>query len=417
MSLRARAIEAYLNAQPLNHRWHRLRRRAARRPRVVRFYHQVDDPQSQLLLRALQRLRIEGVAVTSSRKSAPAASSALHVQLIAVPEPAAEVDPEPELRANYRWRDGARMAEAFDLPLPSGKRERTPDRLRRAYAVLLGGESDDALAMAGDVGDALLGEASLTDCVSRYGAAPGHAIRPALEANYTSLRQAGHYEGGTLHFEGDWYPGVGRLAFLLERLTAEGLRVESPTYRIEAQPSKLRGGLRVYFSFRSPYSYLAIDQLVDAPLRPALRPVLPMVMRGLQVPAAKARFLAKDAAREAKRLSIPFGRIADPLGEGVERALAVFFAAESIGSEWRFAHAAMRAIWSEGRELSGDALYAIADVADLSRAQVDASLADDTWRNRVEAHRSELRAAGLYGVPSFLGPNVALWGQDRIGWI
>ena len=60
-----------------------------------------------------------------------------------------------------------------------------------------------------------------------------------------------------------------------------------------------------------------------------LRPVLPMLMRGLQVPPKKMIYIANDAAREAERADIAFGKFADPLGSGVERCMVVFIYAES----------------------------------------------------------------------------------------
>ncbi|MDA0705161.1 MAG: hypothetical protein O2805_00695 [Proteobacteria bacterium] len=86
--------------------------------------------------------------------------------------------------------------------------------------------------------------------------------------------------------------------------------------------------LEFFFSFRSPYSYLALQRafrIADAfGLAIRVRPVLPMVMRGLPVPKSKLRYIASDAVREAERLKIPFGRFADPMGAGVERCLAVY---------------------------------------------------------------------------------------------
>ena len=48
-----------------------------------------------------------------------------------------------------------------------------------------------------------------------------------------------------------------------------------------------------------------------------------MVMRSLPVPPSKRRYITLDAAREARRLGIPFGRIADPVGRPVERGYSL----------------------------------------------------------------------------------------------
>src|SRR6202000_2087417 len=85
--------------------------------------------------------------------------------------------------------------------------------------------------------------------------------------------------------------------------------------------------IECWFSFRSPYSWIAFPRVRalarhhGAELR--LRYILPMVMRGLPVPRVKARYIMFDTNREAGRVGVPFGTIVDPVGAGAERALAV----------------------------------------------------------------------------------------------
>jgi hypothetical protein len=54
-----------------------------------------------------------------------------------------------------------------------------------------------------------------------------------------------------------------------------------------------------------------------------LRPVMPMMMRGVSAPVAKQRYIVMDAARQARARGVPFGRIVDPFGEPVRRAFAM----------------------------------------------------------------------------------------------
>ena len=48
-----------------------------------------------------------------------------------------------------------------------------------------------------------------------------------------------------------------------------------------------------------------------------------MAMRGQPLPLAKRLYILRDAKREADRLGLPFGKIHDPLGEGVWRCLTI----------------------------------------------------------------------------------------------
>ncbi len=78
-------------------------------------------------------------------------------------------------------------------------------------------------------------------------------------------------------------------------------------------------------------------------------------MRGMQVPKAKLLYIIKDAALEAARRGIRFGRIADPVGAGAERSLAVFSYAESEMRGREFLMNLGEAIWAEAIDVATDA--------------------------------------------------------------
>ena len=155
-------------------------------------------------------------------------------------------------------------------------------------------------------------------------------------------------------FLGEWFWGVDRLDHLERCLNEQGLNRDVPdavlftrtwSDLMSSVPSPADGHratdttLEVFFSIRSPYSYLGLEraiQLANAwniPLQ--LRPVLPMLMRGQSVPDAKKWYIFHDTKREANKLGIPYGFVADPLGSGVERCYALFEYARSLGREDR----------------------------------------------------------------------------------
>ena len=118
-------------------------------------------------------------------------------------------------------------------------------------------------------------------------------------------------------------------------------------------PEGLKGKpLVLFFSFRSPYSYLALARTYAMAdhygLNLKIRPVLPMVMRGLSVPKAKRFYILKDAAREARLHRVPFGKVCDPVGAGVERCMAIWPFAEKEGRLREWLRAAATGIWSQG---------------------------------------------------------------------
>ena len=170
----------------------------------------------------------------------------------------------------------------------------------------------------------------------------------------------------------------------------------------------------VFFSYRSPYSYLAAPRAFALP-GVRYRGVIPMAMRGQAVPRAKQLHTLRDAKREAVRLGMPFGRIHDPLGEGAWRCLLVGEHAVDAGRARDFVLTASRAIWAEAVDVSRDrGLRAVCERAGLEWSACRAALDDPALRARVEANTEALAALGHWGVPVFVVGEETFWGQDRI---
>jgi 2-hydroxychromene-2-carboxylate isomerase len=355
----------------------------------------------------------------------------IETRVVPVAQPGLSANPAPEMLLGHAMADAAILAESYGLSFPADAKPPPEDRLRRAHAVLLEPRSPSEQAqVAIEVGEAVWrddGEA-LGQLVERHGGLSGESVRPALEANYAALERAGHYQPGMLHYGGDWYWGVDRLNHLEARLHREGL---SGSLKINAGPSPRlasaighsdsdRPSLDVFVSFRSPYSYVAAPQLIDLRERYGieikLKPVLPMVMRGLAVPKAKRLYIAHDTKREADRQGIPFGRVCDPLGKGIGYCMAIFFqCVEGRGDELGFFHAITRGAWSEARDIAHiPDLVELAGRAGVSEAEVLSAIGDKTWKDKAQANRDALSALGLWGVPSFRIGDYATWGQDRI---
>jgi 2-hydroxychromene-2-carboxylate isomerase len=234
-----------------------------------------------------------------------------------------------------------------------------------------------------------------------------------------------------IHYAGDWYWGIDRLHFLEERLQREGLQgtlglVRGPVPSLARAIADAAGAtlrIEAFVSFRSPYSYLAVAQLIELRERHGvdvvLRPILPMVMRGLPVLRAKKIYIAQDAKREADRLGIPFGRVYDPLGKGIGHCLALYFnCAVRRGLELELARSVMQGIWSEGRDVANiPELVSLAGRVGVEEAEVRAALEDGSWKDRAEENREALTDLGLWGVPSFRIGAYQTWGQDRIPFI
>ncbi len=177
----------------------------------------------------------------------------------------------------------------------------------------------------------------------------------------------------------------------------------------------------LFYSFRSPYSHLCVRRVsavADAfGLELVLRPVLPLMMRGVNVPRSKLRYILRDAAREAETLGVPFGNAMDPLGVGVERCHAVFAYAQSEHRAREFLQNASELIWSEGVDAATDeGMRKITARTGLFWPEAKQAMESDDWRETAEENRQLMLSLGSWGVPTMSLGDYAVWGQDRI-WL
>lgn len=193
----------------------------------------------------------------------------------------------------------------------------------------------------------------------------------------------------------------------------------------------------LYFSFRSPYSYLAVqfvpDLEADYDVSVALRPVLPLALRDPSFFRAanedRVRYILTDYPRRAEMLGLPYGLPQpDPIVQDMEtlsisqdqpyihRLTHLGVEAQRRGRGIAFAKAVSRLIWSgtEGWD-QGDHLARAAQDAGLDLAEMEAAIsAEETHADEVEVNQEAQKAAGHTGVPLFVYAGEPFFGQDRI---
>jgi len=174
-----------------------------------------------------------------------------------------------------------------------------------------------------------------------------------------------------------------------------------------------------FFSFRSPYSYLAAPRVfaLESRFRVDIeyRGVPSYVERGGVLPRAKALYILRDCRREARRLRMPFGPMWDPVGDGARRCLAAAEVAKDQGCLEAWILRTSRAIWAEAADVSrDDVLHGLCDDVDLDWKAVVAAFHDDGIDERLQTNLTRLRAVGHWGVPTLVFRDEPFWGQDRI---
>ncbi len=390
-----------------------------RQGKRVHCFIELDDPYSYLLSRYLPALE---------------KSFDITIEYHLVESLGGAYRPCPEMQAEYALVDCARVARELGIPFLD-KGAAPPVEHRRAILEYLAErEGDDAFG------------AELLQVLAYYwrgdtanigrraeGVQAQQGAVAMLDRNARRLEKLGHFVGGTLLFGGEWYSGVDRLDYLIRRLADAG-RARGDTLDRELvalqqvlQPdlpvtppnaAKALPALDLFFSFRSPYSYVGLRSLTAVAdafgLDVRLRPVLPMMMRGMQVPRNKAGYFMSDSGREARRHGLSMARISDPLGAGVERCHAVFTYAAAQRRGRDFVFAATTAIWERGLDLATDkGMRAVSDEAGLSWPDVVEAMGDDSWRTAAEENRESMTESGLWGVPTVRMGDFVAWGQDR----
>jgi 2-hydroxychromene-2-carboxylate isomerase len=193
----------------------------------------------------------------------------------------------------------------------------------------------------------------------------------------------------------------------------------------------------LYWSFRSPYSYMVVPRLQE--LEAAhdvvcnVRPVYPLAVRTPEFFEAQdplwVRYLMTDVFREAAFRGLPFRwPRPDPVQQApgvgyrmeqpyIHRLTHLGVAAAERGKGLQFLREVSHTLWSGEVQNwhEGDHLARATERAGLDWAQITAAVDADPARHAavVEQNQIEQRAAGHWGVPMMVFAGEPFFGQDR----
>ena len=194
----------------------------------------------------------------------------------------------------------------------------------------------------------------------------------------------------------------------------------------------------LFFSFRSPYSYLAISRYramtSEWNLEITLRPVYPLAIREPDFFERNhpnwMRYTFTDMFRVAQFHGIPFGPPRpDPIVQNLAtREIAdeqpyihwvtrMGQAAVRHGKGIEFAHEVAKLIWGGAMDWNYEVnMSPAADRAGLDFVELDAEAQHDweTLDAEIHANQVALEASGHWGVPTLVFDGEPFFGQDRI---
>ena len=194
----------------------------------------------------------------------------------------------------------------------------------------------------------------------------------------------------------------------------------------------------VFWSFRSPYSYLATGRLVqlreEYDLTIEARPVLPLAVRTPEffdrANPLFVSYLLRDVVRVAERLDIPFSYpnpdpVAFDMANGrypeeqpyIHRLTRLGVAAAERGDGLAFVDEISRVIWGGTQDWNlGAHLAEAAERAGFNLSELDDAIESepDRFVQRIEENHQALEAAGHWGVPTCVFNGEPFFGQDRL---
>lgn len=391
-------------------------RRKAGAPHVVEYFHQLDDPYSHLTAQVLAKFaaRYDIVIKTHLINAAGGKN-------------------QPRLEKLKAWarRDAQLIAPHYGLSFPS-EATVVPDSDLQDKA------ADHLAALPADAFIAQI-EAVSTAVWSRdsaffksNAAADGAAAR---EAGSARLARMNHYSGATFYYGGEWYWGVDRLFHLEARLQGlsaakdgtQGYLVPRPEIDVSGVDAS---GLTLDFypSLNSPYTAIIYDKTLAVKdacgIRFNHRPVLPMIMRGVEATNAKGTYIFFDTKREGDFLGVPFGPIHTPIGDPTRRAYALLPWAFEQGKDEALLSSLLRAAWSDGLPLhKAHGMRTAVERAGLDWAEAKKRFGNPDWKDMVAQHQHEMvEDMDLWGVPCYRlsgtdgEDDLIVWGQDRL-WL
>jgi 2-hydroxychromene-2-carboxylate isomerase len=195
----------------------------------------------------------------------------------------------------------------------------------------------------------------------------------------------------------------------------------------------------LFWSFRSPYSYLATGRIValtqEYDFAVKVRPVFPIAIRTPEffdrVNPLWPRYLMRDTYRIAEMLGIDFGwPVPDPVAiepqtrrilpeqPHIHRLTFLGVEAARRSNGLAFLDEVSRLIWNGKTQNwhQGEHLAKAAARAGLDLAAMDTAVAADRagYEDEVAANQAALEAAGHWGVPTLVFKGEPFFGQDRV---
>jgi len=397
-----------------------LKRTEENRPHEVMYFHKVDDPYSALAIQYIDKLQ---------------SSFDISFQAILVGEENSDAVHEPSLYSNYCLDDAKRIAPFFGVEF-SAESYPSKELVAKSNKILTAVDNKNFSEVAKKLSSALWsGNESILDDLGKEYNATDKEVSNKLELGNLIRNEKDYYFGSAFYYEKELYWGVDRLHHLEDRLIDLGLKKDLDNKPICAPalsaPSKIESEIKVnlyyYPSLNSPYTYVSAKRVremkEDYPIDLITKPVLPMLMRNMTIPAIKGKYIISDAAREGRKNNYPMGSIYSPIGRPARKAYSLFPVINEAGKGFEYIDELLRASFYDGINIGEDKyLESLIIKLNLDWSTIKKQLNTKVWKKVLDDNLKDMYEGNCWGVPSFKitdsdGTNpFYVWGQDRM-WL
>jgi 2-hydroxychromene-2-carboxylate isomerase len=389
-------------------------------PHTVIYFHKVDDPYSALTIEYVDKI---------------ISSYDVVLKPILVGEENPETIHEPTLYNDYCLRDVNRIADYYGVEFSSNSYPKK-NLVNLANSILTAVDEKDFVAIAKKVSKLLWlhDQKSLEDLELKYQASSDAVIK-RLDQGNTLRNEKDYYFGSAFYYGKELYWGVDRINYLEERLDELRLRKDSTHESIcmpkikapEKLQSKTKFNLYYYPSLNSPYTFVSIKGVreicTDYPINLITKPVLPMLMRKMNIPNFKAKYLISDAAREGLKKNNPIGKIYSPIGKPARKAYSLFPIIDEAGKGFEYINELLIASFYDGINIGKDEyLKDTVKKLGLDWSLISKKLGCNEWKRVLDDNLEDMYSGYCWGVPSFKITDsndknpYFVWGQDRM-WL
>lgn len=391
-------------------------------PHTVEYFHQVGDAYSFLAVQILAQFSAKYDISLKCHLVRPATGANT---------------PEPDLLEKLALYDARLIADQYGLMAPKTEKLPSSDLQYQAQAILAALNEGEFASIAPQIECALwrADSKALALLDQEHGKCSEAEQENKLNVGTERRKALGHYSGAMFYYDEEWYWGIDRLHHLENRLTELGLDQKPGQPHVAPRPLMIycnnndssQVTLEYYISLRSPYSAVSWRPTLELAERTGvklvIKPVLPMVMRGVPATRQKGMYIFRDAAREARALQVPYGKFYDPIGEPVSNCYSIYPWAIRKGKGDALLGAFLDAAFVHGintNNLKG--LRKVVEAAGLDWNAARNHIGEEGWEDLLERNRQEMYDFGSWGVPSYRlldqrgREALGVWGQDRL-WL